>query len=340
MAAGVFRRLPKGSPAKCKVTPTQIQTSFGAWPGEVFFVLYCLEKGMTMAVPNYPAKRPLALDDKPLLDEIFLKLQPRVSEFTFANLYLFRSVHAYRLTMVGDALVVMGKGYAGDEYFLPPLTGDIATALSVLLNDGLTLYGADVPFVERYFQGGNVAIAEDRDNFDYLHLRSEMAELPGNRFHKKKNRINYFTRRHAYRVELYADSHRDGALQLLDEWYRIRSEADSGSRLPETEATREALAMAGQLGLTGVVVLVEERVRAFILGERLNNDTSVCHFEKADPFLNGLTQLVDREFNRLLFADCTFVNREQDLGAPNLRNSKLTYHPVELIKKFKVRARL
>lgn len=302
-------------------------------------MLYCLEKGMTMDVPNYPAKRPLALDDKPMLDGIFSGLQPRISEFTFANLYLFRSVHAYCLTMVGDALVVMGKGYAGDGYFLPPLTGDIAAALSVLLNDGLTLYGADEPFVERYFQGGNVDVAAERNSFDYLHLRSEMAELPGNRFHKKKNRINYFARRHAYQVELYADSHREGALQLLDEWYRVRSEVASGSLLPETEATRDALAMAGQLGLAGVVVLVEGKVRAFVLGEMLNSDTSVCHFEKADPFLDGLNQLADREFNRLLFADCIYVNREQDLGEPNLRESKLSYHPVELIKKYKVRAR-
>ena len=302
-------------------------------------VLYSCGKEPMMNIPAYPGKRPISLDDKPFLDEIFSALQPRVSELTFANLYLFRSAHAYCLTMVGDALVVTGKGYGGEEYFLPPLTGDIASALKSLIDEGLMLYGADEPFVDKYFQGGDVAVVADRDNFDYLHLRSEMAELPGNRFHKKKNRINYFTRRHAYRVEPYADDHREGALQLLDEWYRVRSAVASGSLLPEVEATREALSLAEVLGLSGVVALVEGRVRAFVLGERLNNDTSLCHFEKADPFLDGLNQLADREFNRLLFTDCTFVNREQDLGKPNLRESKLSYHPVELIKKFRVLAR-
>ncbi len=47
-----------------------------------------------MAIPRYPASRPLGLGDKPLLDGIFGHLQPRVSELTFANLYLFRSAHA------------------------------------------------------------------------------------------------------------------------------------------------------------------------------------------------------------------------------------------------------
>jgi hypothetical protein len=95
--------------------------------------------------------------------------------------------------------------------------------------------------------------------------------------------------------------------------------------------------MAVNLGLEGVVVLVEGKVKAFALGEKLNSETSVCHFEKGDPFLEGIYQLIDREFNRLLFTDCTFVNREQDLGIMNLRGSKLSYHPVELVKKFRVR---
>jgi hypothetical protein len=138
-------------------------------------------------------------------------------------------------------------------------------------------------------------------------------------------------------VELYGRNHLAGALALLDEWFRVRGEMESPSIAQEVAATREALELADSLGLTGVVVLVEGGVKAFALGERLNETTSVCHFEKSDPFLEGVSQLVDREFNRLLFTDCTFVNREQDLGEPGLRSAKLSYHPVELVKKFRVR---
>jgi hypothetical protein len=52
--------------------------------------------------------------------------------------------------------------------------------------------------------------------------------------------------------------------------------------------------------------------------------------------MEGLSQLVNREFARLLFTDCMYVNREQDLGESGLRIAKLSYHPVELVKKFKV----
>jgi hypothetical protein len=290
-----------------------------------------------MEIPPYPASRSLDMSDKPLLDEVFNRLQPRVSEFTFANLYLFRSAHAYRLTLVGEALVVLGKGYGGEDYFMPPLTGDITRVLAVLFGDGLTLYGADEAFAQSYLRGVRLDLWEDRDSFDYLYLRAELAELPGNRFHKKKNRINYFASRHSFAIEPYAGRHLAGSLALLDEWQRVHAGLESRSLALETEATREALEMARELGLQGVVVLVENAVRAFALGEKLNEATSVCHFEKADPFLEGLYQLVDREFNRLLFTDCTWVNREQDLGEQNLRESKLSYHPVELVKKVRAR---
>ena len=291
-----------------------------------------------MEIPHYPESRPLVLDDKPLLDGIFARQQPRVSEFTFANLYLFRAAHDYRLTMVGEALVVLGHGYVGGAGFLPPLVGGVEDALAVLLDDGLTLYGADDSFVTRYLHHSPLDVEEDRDSFDYLYLRAEMAELPGNRYHKKKNRINYFAARHAYRLEPYSGVHLAGALALLAEWHRVRSSMESGSLLLEVTAAREALTLAGQLGLQGLVVLVDEQVKGFVLGEKLNIDTSVCRFEKADPFLSGLYQLIDREFCRL-FTECTFVNREPDLGEPNLRQAKLSYHPVEMVKKYRITGR-
>lgn len=291
-----------------------------------------------MDVPAYPDGRELELADKVLLDAVFMRLQPRISEFTFADLYLFRKAHSYRFTMVGDSLVIFGKGYGGEKYFLPPLGGDAGKALAVLLEEGRLLYGADEAFVREYLpEAKGFEITEDRDSFDYLYLRRELAELPGNRFHKKKNRVSYFTSRHDHTVEPYSREHLQGSLELLEEWRRVRAALESPSLMEEAAATEEALRLVEQLGLKGLVVLVEGVVKAFVLGDKLNETTSVCQFEKADPFLEGLYQFADREFSRLCFTECEYVNREQDLGEPNLRRSKLSYHPVELVKKFKVR---
>lgn len=290
-----------------------------------------------MEIPHYPAARPLDMADKSLLDQLLKQLQPRVSELTFAGLFLFRRAHDYRLTRVYDSLVVLGNGYDGRPYILPPMGGDVAGALAALFADEWELYGSDEAFTARYLTGSGLAVSEERDSFDYLYLREELATLPGNRFHKKKNRINYFTSRHNHETDLYAAKHRCGCLTLLNTWYKMAEREENVSLDLELEATAEALTTAEALGLEGIVILVEGEVRAFSLGERLNSETAVCHFEKADPFMEGLSQLVNREFAARLFTDCRYLNREQDLGEPGLRNAKLSYHPVELVKKYRVR---
>lgn len=290
-----------------------------------------------MEIPVWPASRPIDIADKPRFDSLFEQLQPRVSELTFAGLYLFRVAHDYCLSTIGDAVVVLGKGYDGTRYGLLPLGGDTSGACRLLLESGLELYGMEDVYALRFLSELECEIDEDRDAFDYLYLREEMANLPGNRFHKKKNRISYFTARHTYEVQVLSAQHVCGCLQLLDEWGRVAEVEGNRSFDLEMDATVEALARMGVLGLEGVVVTVAGVVRAFAVGERLNRDTAVCHFEKADHFMEGLSQLVNREFARLLFGDCRYINREQDLGEPGLRNAKLSYHPVELVKKIRVR---
>ena len=289
-----------------------------------------------MEIPPYPAARPLALTDKPLFDKLCFDFQPRISELSFAGLYLFRKAHEYKLTTAAGSIIVIGTGYDGSGYFLPPLGGDTAVALKILLADGLPLYGADDLFIERYLSVHSVQIDEKRDSFDYLYLREEMALLPGSRFHKKKNRINYFSVRHNYRAELFSHVHVTGCLTLLDMWQRSSRDSSASSLLLEVEATSEGLRSADILGLTGIVIMVNDAIAAFALGEQLNQDTAVCHFEKADPFSEGLSQLVNREFAKNVFQNCRYLNREQDLGEMGLRSAKLSYHPVELVKKYLV----
>lgn len=288
-----------------------------------------------MEIPHYPNTRDLDLSDKLLLDDIFYNLQPQVSELTFANLYLFREAHEYRLTRVGESVVVFGRGYDGQEFFMPPLNGDVATTMDYLFEGQKTLYGADEKFAEKYLPGEDFQVTPVRASDDYLYLREELATLPGNRFHKKKNRINYFTSRHTYQVELMTVQHAAECRTLLSAWHHSVKQIRNSSADMDFVACDEALLRMAELGLQGVVVRVYGNVKAFALGERLNSNTVVCHFEKADPFMEGLAQLVNREFALRLFNDCQYMNREQDLGDQGLRTAKLSYHPCGFVRKFR-----
>lgn len=289
-----------------------------------------------MPIPPYPASRPLIMADKPLLDRLCSETQPLISELSFAGLYLFRNAHEYRISKVAGSTVILGKGYDGTKYFLPPLCGNVPEALRIMFADEMPLYGADELFIKKHLTAKNLRITELRDSCDYLYLREELATLPGSRFHKKKNRINYFTSRHDYRVELFSAGHLNGCLKTLDKCMRDPFGKNERSLFMEADATRMALEQAEALGLEGVVIITDGTVAAFALGERLNRDTAVCHFEKAEPFKEGLYQLINREFARELFQECQYLNREQDLGDMGLRSAKLSYHPLELIKKYLV----
>jgi len=293
-----------------------------------------------MEIPVYPASRALNMADKPLLDRLYEELQPRVSELTFAGMYLFRAAHDYRIASIAESVVLLGNGYDGAPYCLPPLGGDVAAATARLLSDKRIMYGVDQPFLDEFCNGEQYEITEDRDSFDYLYLREELATLPGSRFHKKKNRVNYFTVRHQYQVAHYSAEHLQGCLDLLQSWLASSQQpTPKRTSILEAEAAAEGLRCAVELDLQGIVILVDGVVAAFALGERLNESTAVCQFEKADPFKEGLYQLINREFARLLFTDCIYLNREQDLGDTGLRTAKLSYHPLELIRKYKVSLR-
>lgn len=294
---------------------------------------------MSAPIPVYPAARPPEIFDRELLRDCLRNMQPVISELCFANLFLFRHAHQYALSSINDSLLVFGHDYSGLPYVLPPLSGDRGEAARFLLDAGNTLYGVDGQFLAQHLTGRGYAVVEDRDNDDYLYRRTDLAELPGVPFHKKRNRIHYFTSRHTFTVEPFSRRHLAAALHLLDRWQRRHEPGGSPSQQAETAAAREGLERADELGLSGVVILTAKGVAAFALGEQLNDLTVACLFEKSDPDLEGAAQLINREFSRFQQPGCTYINREQDLGNQGLKEAKSSYHPVEMIRKFRVMAR-
>lgn len=294
---------------------------------------------MPTPIPAYPAARPPEISDRELLRGCLRSMQPVISELCFANLFLFRHAHHYSLSSINGSLLVLGRDYSGLPYVLPPLSGDRGEAARTLLDDGRVLYGADEQFLAQHLAGRGYVVAEDRDNDDYLYRRTDLAELPGARFHNKRNRIHYFASRNTFTVEPFSRRHLSSALHLLDIWQHRHESGGSPSQQAETAATREGLERADELGLSGVVLLTAKGVAAFALGEQLNDLTVACLFEKSDPDLEGAAQLINREFSRFQPPSCIYVNREQDLGNQGLKEAKSSYHPVEMIRKFRVMTR-
>ena len=73
----------------------------------------------SIMIPNYPETSPLSLPMRDTLHPLFQKLPDGISEFTFANLYLFRQTHLYNICHFGDAFVITGIDDGAPFFMLP-----------------------------------------------------------------------------------------------------------------------------------------------------------------------------------------------------------------------------
>ena len=78
------------------------------------------------------------------------------------------------------------------------------------------------------------------------------------------------------------------------------------------------------------------KLAAFSIGEPISRSVFGVHIEKADIQYHGAYPAMAQQFAAHFAQDYAYLNREEDLGIPGLRKSKLSYHPVALLEKYVV----
>jgi hypothetical protein len=285
-----------------------------------------------MIPPLYPDFKPLGFEDRSLVKRYLDEHPAGICEMNFANLFIWKDSERPRYTILNGNLCILVDPTFESAYFLPPAgANEIINTVRTCLTHAPRLSRVPEAFLQRC--GGAFRAEEDRDNFDYVYLTEELAELKGKKFDGKRNRIRKFESSFAHAYEKLGRNHVDGCRRLLHEWYEVKGNSDP-YMTAEKEAILEALAMFGELCLTGGVVTIADRIEAFTFGKRLTDDTALVQIEIASPVFPGLAQWINREFVRREWRGFRFINREQDLGVPGLRKAKLSYQPDHLVKKY------
>ncbi len=281
-------------------------------------------------IPHYPNDDELHLGMRTFLHPLFQKLPEGISEFTFANLYLFRDTHKYRISMLDDGLLLISGEDNGNPFFMLPFGWPGKEILEQLFGRFGTMKCISVTQVQ-HLEALGYEVTEDRDNFDYLYSRKDLAELAGRKFHKKRNLIKAFLNNYNYEGRPLLETYMEDALGILEKWRANRD--DPGDYV----AAKEALEKAEELQLCGGIYYVEDTPVAYSLGEELACGKSfVIHFEKAVDEYKGLWQFVNQAFASILPEQYETVNREQDLGSAGMRQAKMSYKPIGFVKKFKI----
>jgi len=183
-------------------------------------------------------------------------------------------------------------------------------------------------------------LKEQQGYEDYIYLTEDLIHLRGNKYSKKRNLINQFTREYLRKdrvaVEEIHSPDVAECLQFLDIWCEQRDcDADPESDLAcEKNAVITTLENMERLEWKGLRIRVDGRVSAFGIGTRLNETTATLNFEKADSEIKGLYQFLDNECAKRLFREFRYVNKESDMNLPHLAESKQSYNPVLRIKSY------
>jgi len=178
-------------------------------------------------------------------------------------------------------------------------------------------------------------IEEERGNWDYLYNVTDLVELKGNRYHKKKNLLNQFSRKYDFAYLPFGAEMVDQAMAMQADWCTWRDCESSDILSSENRAIFKTLKEWRQLaGLFGGALLVDGSMAAYTVAEAMTHDTLLIHFEKGDTAYKGIYQAINQQFLANSASQFTFVNREQDLNDEGLRKAKLSYHPVDYLRKY------
>ena len=182
-----------------------------------------------------------------------------------------------------------------------------------------------------------IRVEEERGSWDYLYRVTDLIELKGNRYHKKKNLLNQFNRKYDFTYLPFGAAMVEQAMAMQTDWCTWRDCESSDILASENRAISKILKEWKQLaGLFGGALMVDGSMAAYTIAEVLTRDMLLIHFEKGDTQYRGIYQAINQKFLANSAADYTFVNREQDLNDEGLRKAKLSYHPDDFLRKFRI----
>ncbi|MFC1595846.1 GNAT family N-acetyltransferase [Candidatus Margulisiibacteriota bacterium] len=175
-------------------------------------------------------------------------------------------------------------------------------------------------------------VTEDRDNFDYLYKTLDFANFEGSKFVKKRNRLKRFLKNHPqHSIIPYCKEQKAETLTFA------RDLTSKIMKLPQIYSYEILKHGLDNNLLKGFLLKVGETLVGLLFYSELNSSTAIVHFELIHPDFDGAAQLINNHLGLELKDNYTFINREQDMGLPGLRRSKLSYRPYRLLKKYDVK---
>lgn len=258
-----------------------------------------------------------------------------LSEYTFSNLYFFRQAHHYRY-FPGSLAHITGMTYDGTHHVLPLVDlrqlsqEDIAKLLDghdclfPIPEDALACLDSD-----------RFCWTDSPDDADYFYSAENFRTYRGDLLRKKRNLMQQLLSSYQIEVKPLVDQTAADAVLILDAWMgdkqKLSGEADDN-------ACREAIWLHKHFRMDGLVYYINGLPAGFLIAQPVAPSVAVMRFAKGCDSYKGIYQYMFHHYCSSR-SHLHWINFEQDLGFANFRQTKRSYQPSAMLRKFRVRLR-
>ncbi len=288
-----------------------------------------------------PFRRP-TLADRELLEPLFFDVPYHGCEYSYVNICLWGQQQFALL----EGEIVLFSHWDGRSMYVYPGSTHLPEILNALRDDAqqrgipMRLYGITKESKEKIdaLFPGEYGFFLNRDGGDYLYEIERLSTLKGRKLQQKRNHINRFLENNPdwYTQPIHAGN-RNACRELAEQWFSIHEAAGEDVNL-EKVAMYRAFEAFDALGMEGLTLYAGGQMVAMTMGNRMRREIFDVNFEKADAEIPGSYPMINREFAKYIhekYPEIRYLNREEDMGLPGLRKSKLSYYPDEIVEKYR-----
>ena len=293
------------------------------------------------------------INSKSELEPYFKLVDYKASEYCFSTIYMWRHLFNTKCYIENDFAIILLE-YEKNVFSMIPLCKKdkllyvIDFALNYIKNEykriqlkGINQEIADIikiNYKEKFIY------EKERDLFEYIYDAESLRTLKKKKNKKKRNHVNTFLNlyKNRYEYKLLEKENFEECLELIDRWEQNKENIESSGHkeldeeiLSIKEVFENYEKLKDNVKIAGVYI--DNKLEAFTIGEKINENIALIHIEKANQNIKGLYQYINQQFLLNEFPNVKYVNREEDLGLDGLREAKLSYHPCKFIEKYSIK---
>lgn len=286
---------------------------------------------------NVSVFQPITIGDISIIASFTQQYAPQDCEFSIGTIFSWKTLQKTHFAIIDNQLILR-LCLDGMMTYTFPIGEQVTDYAIKAIETDASLFKQPVRIQGDYsrlqfFFDANYSIMQYRDFYNYIYLRSDLANLKGGTYQSKRNHINRFQNTYKYTFLPLTPELAPDCIALEEQWREQRLDDEQRSYRQENIALETALRNYDALQLLGGAIFIDGKIEAFSIGSPINANTFDVMFEKANPLYDGIYSVINQLFTNLVPEQFTYINREEDLGKEGLRKSKLSYKPTHLFEK-------